>query len=385
MLDRILQIVKELDSSIFLLGARQTGKSTILRQQLKNSTYIDLLNTDVCNRFKRRPGLLYDMLIDLPDGSVVVIDEIPEVPELLNEVHRLITQKNHRFVLCASSARKLKRKGHNTLGGRAFPVYFYPLVSAEIPDFDVDKAVNHGMLPRHYLAANPSRLLSAYVDIYIREEIKEEALVRNLKAFQRFLETAAICDGEMINCNNIAQDCGVSATTVNSYFDILEDTLIGYRIQAYTKTVQRKLVQAPRFYYFDVGVANHLMHRQGLKRGTPEYGHAFEHLVIQEIIAYLGYTHSDEKLTFWRTYTGLEVDVVLGDAKVAIEIKSAEEVMTKHLKGLKAFGEEYPESRRIIVSLDIFNRRMGEIECLYVKDFFKMLWNDEILSSQIQN
>lgn len=385
MLDRILQIVKELDSSIFLFGARQTGKSTILRQQLKNSTYIDLLDTDVCNRFKRRPGLLYDMLIDLPDDSVVVIDEIPEVPELLNEVHRLITQKNHRFVLCASSARKLKRKGHNTLGGRAFPVYFYPLVSAEIPDFDVDKAVNHGMLPRHYLAANPSRLLSAYVDIYIREEIKEEALVRNLKAFQRFLETAAICDGEMINCNNIAQDCGVSATTVNSYFDILEDTLIGYRIQAYTKTVQRKLVQAPRFYYFDVGVANHLMHRQGLKRGTPEYGHAFEHLVIQEIIAYLGYTHSDEKLTFWRTYTGLEVDVVLGDAKVAIEIKSAEEVMTKHLKGLKAFGEEYPESRRIIVSLDIFNRRMGEIECLYVKDFFKMLWNDEILSSPIQN
>ncbi|MBQ3691112.1 MAG: ATP-binding protein [Bacteroidales bacterium] len=385
MLDRILQIVKELDSSIFLFGARQTGKSTILRQQLKNSTYIDLLDTDVCNRFKRRPGLLYDMLIDLPDDSVVVIDEIPEVPELLNEVHRLITQKNHRFVLCASSARKLKRKGHNTLGGRAFPVYFYPLVSAEIPDFDVDKAVNHGMLPRHYLAANPSRLLSAYVDIYIREEIKEEALVRNLKAFQRFLETAAICDGEMINCNNIAQDCGVSATTVNSYFDILEDTLIGYRIQAYTKTVQRKLVQAPRFYYFDVGVANHLMHRQGLKRGTPEYGHAFEHLVIQEIIAYLGYTHSDEKLTFWRTYTGLEVDVVLGDAKVAIEIKSAEEVMTKHLKGLKAFGEEYPESRRIIVSLDIFNRRMGEIECLYAKDFFKMLWNGEILSSPIQN
>ena len=384
MLSRILQINKELDSSIFLFGARQTGKSTILRQQLKNSTYIDLLDTDVCSRFKRRPGLLYDMLIDLPDGSVVVIDEIPEVPELLNEVHRLITQKNHRFVLCASSARKLKRKGHNTLGGRAFPVYFYPLVSAEIPDFDIDKAVNHGMLPRHYLAANPTRLLSAYVDIYIREEIKEEALVRNLKAFQRFLETAAVCDGEMINCNNIAQDCGVSATTVNSYFDILEDTLIGYRIQAYTKTVQRKLVQAPRFYYFDVGVANHLMRRQALKRGTPEYGHAFEHLVIQEIIAYLGYTHSDEKLTFWRTYTGLEVDAVLGDAKVAIEIKSAEEVMTKHLKGLKAFGEEYPESRRSIVSLDIFNRRMGEIECLYVKDFFNMLWRGEILSSPMQ-
>lgn len=318
------------------------------------------------------------MLINLPDGSIVVIDEIPEVPELLNEVHRLITLKNHRFVLCASSARKIKRKGHNTLGGRVFPIYFFPLVSAEIPDFDIDKAVNHGMLPSHYLAKNPSRLLSAYVDVYIREEIKEEALVRNLKAFQLFLETTAICDGEMINNNNIAQDCGVSATTVNSYFDILEDTLIGYRIQAFSKTVQRKIVQAPRFYYFDVGVANHLMHRQMLKRGTPEYGHAFEHLVIQEIKAYLGYTHSDEKLTYWRTYTGLEVDAIIGEARVAIEIKSAEEIMNKHLKGLKAFGEEYPQSRRIVVSLDIFNRKMGEIECIYVKDFFKMLWNGEV-------
>ena len=189
---------------------------------------------------------------------------------------------------------------------------------------------------------------------------------------------AAICDGEIINSNNIAQDCGVSATTVNSYFDILEDTLIGYRIPAFSKVVQRKIVQAPRFYYFDVGVANHLLHRQGMKRGTPEYGHAFEHLVIQEIVAYLGYNHSTEKISYWRTYTGVEVDVILGDARVAIEIKSTEEVMNKHIKGLKTFGEEHPKCRRIIVSLDIFNRRMGEIECMYVKDFFKKLWKGEI-------
>lgn len=378
MLNRILQINNELESSIFLLGARQTGKSTVLRQQLTNATFIDLLDSDVRERLKRRPGLLYDMLIDLPDESVVVIDEIPEVPELLNEVHRLITQKNHRFVLCASSARKLKRKGHNTLGGRAYPVYFFPLVSAEIPDLDIDKAVTYGMLPPHYLAANPPRMLSAYIDIYIKEEIKEEALVRNLKAFQRFLEVAAICDGEIINSNNIAQDCAVSATTVNSYFDILEDTLIGYRIPAYTKVIQRKVVQAPKFYYFDVGVANHLLHRTQLRRGTPEYGHAFEHLVIQEIMAYLKYTHSQESLSYWRTYTGIEIDAVIGDARVAIEIKSAEEILTKHIKGLKAFGEEHPQCRRIVVSLDIFNRRMGEIECLFVKDFFKLLWQGKI-------
>ena len=202
--------------------------------------------------------------------------------------------------------------------------------------------------------------------------------MRNHKAFQRFLEVAALTDGEMVNNNNIATDCGVSATTVSSYFDILEDTLIGYRIPAFQKVMKRRLVQAPRFYYFDVGVANHLLHRKDLVRGTPEYGHAFEHLVIQELYAWLHYTHSEEELSYWRTYTGLEVDAVIGDTRAAIEIKSVEEVMPKHLKGLKAFGEEHPQSRKIIVSLDRINRRIGDTECMYVLDFFKTLWSKGI-------
>jgi len=378
MLNRILQINNELDSSIFLFGGRQTGKTTILHQQFPNTTFVDLLNTSVKERFHRRPVLLYETLKEMPEGTLVIIDEIPEVPELLNEVHRLIVDRGLVFILCGSSARKLKRKGHNTLGGRAMPVYLYPLVSAEIPDFDIDRAVTYGMIPSHYLAKNPQRLLSGYIDIYLKEEIKEEALVRNLDAFHRFLEVAALTDGEIVNNNNIAQECGVHATTVSAYFDILEDTLIGYRIPAFRKVMKRRLVQAPRFYYFDIGVTNHLLHRKELVRGTAEYGHAFEHLVIQELYAWLHYTHSDEELSYWRTYTGLEVDAVIGDARVAIEIKSVEEVMTRHLKGLKAFGEEYPQSRRIIVSLDVFNRRMGEIECIYVLDFFKMLWSGEI-------
>lgn len=374
MLERILKIKNELEGSIFLFGARQTGKSTALRQQLPDAIYIDLLDTKLRNRFNRNPGVLYEMLQDEPEGTLVVIDEIPEVPELLNEVHRLISEQQHIFILCGSSARKLKRKGRNTLGGRALPVYFYPFVSAEIPDFDIDRAVNYGMIPSHYLAKNPLRNLEAYIEVYLKEEIKEEALVRNLNTFQRFLEVAALTDGEMINNNNIAQDCGVSATTVNSYFDILEDTLIGYRVPAFRHVMKRKLLQAPRFYYFDVGVANHLLHRKELVRGTPEYGHAFEHIVIQELYAWLHYTHSDETLSYWRTYTGMEVDAVIGDARVAIEIKSVEEVMTKHLKGLKTFGEEHPQSRRIIVSLDPINRWKEDVECIYVLDFFKELW-----------
>ena len=375
MLQRILNLQDEIDSSIFLFGARQTGKSTILRQQFPRSIYIDLLDNSVKERYRRRPSLLYEVLMEKAEGTLVIIDEIPEVPDLLNEVHRLIVEKRLVFILCGSSARKLKRKGHNTLGGRAFPVYLYPFVSSEIPDFDIDRAVTFGMIPPHYLAKNPSRLLAGYIDIYLKEEIKEEALVRNLDAFHRFLEVAALTDGEIVNNNNIAQDCGVHATTVNAYFDILEDTLMGYRIPAFRKVMKRRLVQAPKFYYFDIGVANHLLHRKQLIRGTPEYGHAFEHFVIQELYAWLHYTHSDETLSYWRTYTGLEVDAVIGDARVAIEIKSVEEVLTKHLKGLKAFGEEHPQSRKIIVSLDRINRRIGDIECIFVLDFLKELWD----------
>ena len=374
MLQRILNLQDEIDSSIFLFGARQTGKSTILRQQFPQSIYIDLLDNSVKERYRRRPSLLYEALKEKAEGTLVIIDEIPEVPDLLNEVHRLIVEKRLVFILCGSSARKLKRKGHNTLGGRAFPVYLYPFVSSEIPDFDIDRAVTFGMIPPHYLAKNPSRLLAGYIDIYLKEEIKEEALVRNLDAFHRFLEVAALTDGEIVNNNNIAQDCGVHATTVNAYFDILEDTLMGYRIPAFRKVMKRRLMQAPKFYYFDIGVANHLLHRKQLVRGTPEYGHAFEHFVIQELYAWLHYTHSDETLSYWRTYTGLEVDAVIGDARVAIEVKSVEEVLTKHLKGLKAFGEEHPQSRKIIVSLDRINRRIGDIECIFVLDFLKELW-----------
>lgn len=379
MIDRIYRLDSELDSSIFLFGARQAGKSTILRQQFPGSIYIDLLDSQVKSRYERRPVLLYETLKDKAAGTIVIIDEIPEVPQLLNEVHRLISEKGLLFILCGSSARKLKRKGYNTLGGRAFPTFLFPFVSAELADFDIDKAVNCGMLPPHYLAQNPWRKLSAYIDVYLKEEIKEEALVRNLGAFQRFLEVAALTDGEMVNYNNIAQDCGVSAATVASYFDILEDTLVGYRLPAFTRVMKRRLVQAPRFYYFDVGIANHLLHRKDLVRGTTAYGHAFEHLVIQELYAFLHYRHSDEKLSFWRTYTGVEVDAVIGDARVAIEIKSVEEVLPRHVKGLLSFGDDYPESRRLIVSLDPFNRSVNGVEAIYVYDFFRMLWNGEIV------
>lgn len=378
MYSRYLQLNKETKSSLFLFGARQTGKSTILRKEFPKSVFIDLLDSELRMRFKRRPSLLYEMLKDKESNTIVVIDEIPEVPELLNEAHRLISEKDIIFVLCGSSARKLKRKGYNTLGGRAYPCYFYPLTSNEITDFDLDRALTYGLLPTHYLAKNPKRLLAAYVDVYLKEEIQEEALARNLTGFHRFLEIAALTNGEIVNYANIASECGVSAQTIKSYFGILEDTLVGYMIPAYTKVMKRRLVQAPRFYFFDVGLTNHLLHRDALVRGTPEYGHAFEHFIIMELIAYIGYNHKEEQLSYWRTHTGVEVDVVIGNAKLAIEIKSADEIVKRHMKGLKSFGDDYPNCRKIIVSLDRINRKEDDIELIYVHDFLKMLWNDEL-------
>lgn len=182
----------------------------------------------------------------------------------------------------------------------------------------------------------------------------------------------------MINYENIASDCGIAAKTVKAYFQILKDTLIGYEIPAYRKVIKRRLVQAPRFYYFDVGLTNYLLGRNSLKRGTADYGHAFEHYVIQEIIAYKGYSRSREIISYWHTYTHIEVDIIIGDAKVAVEIKSCEEVKTKHKSGLKAFKEEHPDARLILVSLDPITRISDDIELLYVTDFFKMLWDGEI-------
>lgn len=378
MIARYLQIENELDSSIFLFGARQTGKSTLLRNQLKGAIYIDLLDSELLMRFRSKPNLLYEMLQDKDEQTVVVIDEIPEVPELLNEVHRLISEKGIKFVLCGSSARKLKRKGHNTLGGRALPCYFFPLVSAEIPNFDLDKALLHGMLPTHYFAKNPQRLLAAYIDVYLKEEILQESIVRQLGTFQRFLEVAALSNGEMINYSNIATDCGIKVHTVRAYFDILEDTLIGYRIPAYTQTIKRRLIQAPKFYFFDVGLPQYLLNRTTIAQGTIEYGHAFEHFIVQELVAFIRYNHKKETLSYWRTHTGVEVDAVIGDAQVAIEIKSTNNIQSKHLKGLKSFVSDYPHARPIVVSLDKLTRKTDGIEIMYVHHFLEALWKGNI-------
>lgn len=363
---------------MFLFGARQTGKSTLLKERFPGAVYYDLLIPGVQKAFKRNPDTFREALMDKPEGTLVIVDEIQKVPELLDLVHWLMTNKGLYFILSGSSARKLKRSGANTLGGRAIPETLYPLVWPEVTDYMIDRAVQNGMIPRHYMVENATKRLAGYVKVYLDEEIREEGEVRELDAFERFMEVAAISDGEMLNYSNIASDCGVSAKTVKSYFQILYDTLIGYEIPAYTKEIKRKIMQAPRFYYFDVGLANYLMGRHTLKRGTDDYGHAFEHLVMQEIIAYKGYNDKRDTISYWHTYDRKEVDAVIGDAKVAIEIKSCELVQNRHKAGLKAFKEEHPDCRLILVSLDPITRKSEDKELVYVMDFLKMLWNGQI-------
>lgn len=376
---RKLILENEENDSVFLWGARQVGKTTLLEMHYPDARYYDLLQSGEFERLLRRPGLLKEELETASEGDIIIIDEIQKIPQLLDEVHSIIHKKKLRFILSGSSPRKLKRMGANLLGGRALKRTLFPLVSAEIPDFDILKAINNGMIPRHYMANNPWERFRAYVGVYLNEEIREEAISRKLNSFTRFLETAAFSNSEMVVYKNIAQDCGIDHRTVKEYFQILIDTLIGYFVPGFTATKKRRAIAAPKFYFFDVGVANYLSNRRVLLPGSEDFGHAFEHFVVLELIAYLGYSNSDEELSYWRTSSGYEVDAIIGSGRLAIEIKSTSEVSSRHLKGLKAFQEDYPETRAILVSMDKSKRIVNGIEVFPAIEFLKALWNHEII------
>ena len=376
MLERLLKLEEIQDDSLFLWGSRQTGKSTLLKALFPNERLYDLLKTDVRMQLQMKPSLLREECEMLDEGTIVIIDEVQKVPALLDEVHWLMENRGLRFILSGSSARKLKRSGANLLGGRALRRTLFPLVSAEIPDFDLNRALNNGMLPRHYLVDNPVKRIQAYIGDYLQQEIVEEAIVRNLDSFTRFLQVAALSNTEIVNYTNIAQDCGMSSKTVKEYFTILEETMLGFYLPAYTKVVKRRVIQSPKFYYFDVAIPNHLLGRFPLQRGTDIYGHALEHFVVQEIRAWLSYKDAGKKMAYWHTLDNkYEVDVVIGEAEMGIEIKSTTNVSSSDTKGLKAFGEEYRQAKLVIVALEERPRKLNGIEIWPVEQFLQRLWN----------
>ena len=368
--------------SCFLWGARQTGKSTLLKEMFPDSPRYDLLLSSEYGRLQLKPSLmLEEILANPPPKNVpVIIDEVQKIPQLLDDVQWLIVNKNIQFILCGSSSRKLKRAGANLLGGRALRYELFPLTYSEIPDFDLVRALNNGMLPRHYLSNKPELLLEAYVGEYLKEEIAQEAITRNIPAFSRFLEVAAFSNGETVVYKNIASECGVSTPTVKEYFDILEDTLIGNFVPSFQKRPKRRVVQSPRFYYFDVGLANFLLKRKSIVPKSESFGKAFKHFIYQELIAYSHYSGKKYPISYWHTTSDIEVDFILGDHEVAIEVKGVEQVDSHHTKGLVAFQEEYTTKKSIIVSLDKRPRQLSNgVLVLPWEHFLQKLWSGEII------
>jgi len=365
--------------SIFFWGARQTGKSTLLKTLFPNALWFDLLLSNEYERLSKKPELLRETILANLNVTPVIIDEIQRIPELLNEVHWLISNHNVRFILSGSSQRKILRNGANLLGGRALRYELYPLISVEIPDFDLIRALNHGLLPRHYDSANPHKLISSYIGSYLKDEIVAEARIRNVQTFSRFLEIAALTNGEMVNYSNIATDCGISVPTIKEYFQILEDTLIGRYLPSFQKLPKRRVITAPKFYLFDVGITNYLLNRSKIEIGTELFGKAFEHFIYQELYAHSRYSEVNYPISYWRTASQLEIDFVLGDHEVAIEVKSTNEANPRHLKGLKAFAEEYEVKKLILISNDPMPRLVENIEILPWKIFLERLWSEQII------
>lgn len=370
--------------SAFLWGPRQTGKSTFLRQKFPHSRYYDLLETDTFLRLAKEPHRLREELLADPPSrreQPIIIDEVQKIPALMDEVHRLIEKPGFSFLLCGSSARKLKRTHANMLGGRAWRFEFFPLTSREIgPKLDLLRALNHGLVPSHYLSDHPNRELKAYLQDYLREEIQQEGLVRNLPAFARFLDAIAFEMGELVNYANIARDCGVDAKTVAEYHQILVDTLVGVLIEPFRKKKKRQIITStPKFYLFDVGVAGALMKRHLATSQGYEFGRAFEHFMLMEILAYRSYKEKDFSIHYWRTKEGQEVDFVLGDGHTAIEVKSTHHVDSKDLKGLKLFQQECKPKKLILVCQEPVSRRLESgILVLPWQVFLQKLWDGQI-------
>lgn len=367
-------------AAVFLWGARQTGKTTFLHERYPEARFYDLLDTTLSAELSVRPKILREeVLAERP--RMVVIDEVQHVPSLLDEVHWLLENTATQFILCGSSARKLRRRSRNLLGGRAVDFHLLPLTTHEIGDVDLQRVLQHGALPVHYLVDDPAPLLKAYTYNYIKAEIIDESATRNIPAFSRFLQIAGLCHGQQINYASFARETGVSASTVRNYFQILEDTLLGFTLEPWRRRKKRRLVETAKFYLFDVGIANQLHpEAQIVVEGSDRFGRAFEHFILNEVRAYLSYGCLNHPISYWRTSSGFEVDLIVGNMDLAIECKSTREIRTADLKGLRALNEEHAPRRKVVVSRVEKPRTTDDgIEILPWRFFCRDLWDGQMI------
>lgn len=374
---RMLPLPPKPTRSFFLWGPRQTGKTTLLKSLYPEALRLDLLKTDELMRYLRAPSLLREEAAALPPGTLIVIDEIQKAPLLLDEIHYLIEEHQQVFALCGSSARKVRRGHANLLGGRASRYELLGLSAIELgADFALERFINTGPLPPHYGAETPRAILRDYVDDYLRSEILEEGLTRNLPVFSDFLRVAAIGDTEVLNMSNVARETGVAISTVRDHYGILVDTMMGAFLPAFTLRPKRRTIQAPKFYFRDLGVVNHLARRGLIESGSELFGKAFENWLFHELSVHSRYSELHYDLSYWRLSSGLEVDFVLGDRKVAIEAKGKERITAADLKGLRGFKQDFPEVEHLMVVCLAPRPRITEdgIHLVPYHEFVKLLW-----------
>ena len=361
--------------SCFLLGPRQTGKSSLIKHDLAKYPVYNLLDNETFLKLSHSPQKIRQEL--KPDKKIIIIDEIQKIPTLLDEVHLIIEEYGNRFLLTGSSARKLRRGGVNLLGGRAQIKYFHPLSFYELREkFNLLHAINHGLLPSIYFSSESEEDLKSYAGAYLKEEIAQEALTRNVPAFSRFLEVAALCNGKLINYTNISNDAQVARSTIQEYFQILKDTLIAYEVTPWKKSSKRKPLSTSKLYFFDTGICRFLQNRTKTKLGSPEFGEGFESFIFHELKTYSDYNNLGE-VHYWRSKSGFEVDFILNDT--AIEVKASKTIGKHDLKGLLALQEEQKLENYILVSLEDKERTIDKIKIMPWEKFLKRLWANELI------
>ncbi len=352
-METIRRFLKTDKQSYFLLGPRGTGKSTFIKKQHPDALYLDLLLPDVFRNYVGRPERLKELVRAQEGKRTVVIDEVQKAPQLLEVVHSLIEERRGtQFIMTGSSARKLRKTGVNLLAGRALMKHMNPFMAAELGGlFDLDKALQVGMIPLVLNSAKPSETLQAYVDLYLREEVQMEGLTRNIGDFSRFLEAVSFSHGAVLNVSNVSRECQVERKIVESYVGILEDLLLAYRVPVFTKRAKRAVVAHLKFYFFDAGIFSALRPSGPLDRPEERWGAALEGLVAQHLKAWIDYRNPGCRLFYWRTSAGSEVDFVVygNDLFQAIEVKNATHIHPQDIRALKTFAEDYPEAKRILI------------------------------------
>lgn len=385
-IDRVLNIDLPPGQSAFLWGARKTGKSTYLKEKFPGSLVFDFLKSDLFIEFSKNHSLLREQLLAQSKAVLrhpVILDEVQKIPQILDEVHWLIENKGLQFILCGSSARKLKRGQANLLGGRAWRYEMFPLTTIETGSVDLLRALNHGLIPAHYLQNNYKRSLKAYVRDYLKEEVFNEGLTRNIPAFSRFFDAMGYSHGELTNYSNIARECGVDSKTVKEYYQILIDTLLGRMVEPFKRRKNRQTIsKASKFYLFDVGVAGAITNREIHEEKGELFGKAFEHFILMQIAAHSSYNELDYEINFWRTKSGMEVDFILGKGEIAIEVKGSSRVDNRDLKSLSAFIEEYSPRKAFVVCNEKAKRVHGQITVIPWRMFLDDLWEGKVIYSE---